>query len=209
MFIQSPSLVLGSVALALAVGVTAADAGDPHERNGFLIGFNLGGGTAEIEWEADDVALSSDDREDGGAANFRIGYAVRPDLALALEVTGWARTYDVDGIDDGEATVSFSVTGPSLTWYPGAQGFFLRGTIGVGRMRAEVKGDLGAFGQISVTGEDSGVGLALAAGHEWRLTQKFSLGVELDLGVVDAGEVDGGDLSANFANLTGAFNWYW
>jgi len=202
MSIQSSSRALGFAVVALAVTAGGALAIEPHERNGFLIGFNLGGGSAEVEWEADDLVLSSDDRENGGAGNFRIGYAMTPEVALAFEAHAWARTYDIGA--GNEATVSFSVAGPSVTWWPGGQGFFLRGTIGVGRIRVEVD-----TGPLTVTGEDSGLGLALGLGYEWRLTRKFALGIELDGGSVDAGEVDGGDLKANFANLTAALNWYW
>lgn len=186
----------------LTITAVRADARYPHERNGFLIGFNLGIGSAEVEWKGEGVNLSSDEREGGGAGNFRVGYAVRPDLALALEVTAWSRTYDIEPGDD--ATVNFSVVGPALTWYPQGGGFFLRGTIGVGRVSVEVD-----TGPVTVSADDGGLGVALALGYEWRLTQKFALGIEVDGGSIDAGEVDGGDLTANFANLTAAFNWYW
>ncbi len=193
--------------LTSALGWDGALAAHPHERTGFLIGFDLGGGSAQVDWEVDDVTLSSD-RESGGAGNFRIGYATRPDLAIALEATGWTRTYDVEGTAF-EVTTSFSVVGPSLTWYPEAGGFFVRGTIGSGRVRVEFSGD-----GISIVGEDHGLGAAIAGGYEWRLTRRFALGVQADLGAIDVGEVtseDGStsDLKVDFANLTAAFNWYW
>ena len=54
-----------------------------------------------------------------------------------------------------------------------------------------------------MTTEDSGGSFGLGAGHEWRLTQKFALGVAVDYCTAD---LDHGKFE--FTNLTAQFNWY-
>ena len=200
---------LAAAALLMAAPETARAGDHPHDRNGFLLGFNLGGGSAEVEWETEDATLSSD-RESGGAGNLRLGYAVSPAVALGLEVAGWSRTYDVVGPLGGssEVTVTFGIVGGAATWYPGRGGFFVRGAVGAGRIEVDVES-----GDVTVTADETGIGLLAATGYEWRLSRVFALGAELDLGHVNAGEVEGaagdsGDLTANFANLTAALNFY-
>lgn len=167
-----------------------AHAGDhPHDRNGFMIGLSVGGGSQGVEDE--------DEREGSGTGNFRIGYAVRPDLVLHFEGTGWTKTFDSAF---GDATWTFSTGTAALTWYPNAGGGFLRGGVGVGTASLEIE-DSG----IKVSADESGLGLVAAAGYEWRLTRKFALGphgefVWMDLGDVGTANMFGGSLD---------FNWYW
>ena len=56
----------------------------------------------------------------------------------------------------------------------------------------------------SFAASESGIGLIGAFGHEWRLTQKFALGPQLEFSWMDVGD----EVTANFFNLTLAANWY-
>jgi len=161
----------------------------PHDRNGFVIGFSLGGGSAGIK--------DGDSREGGGTGNFRIGYAVRPDLVLHFEGTGWTRTF-AEPI--GDVTWTFSTYGASATYYVPNSGAFIRGGIGAGVANVEL-----ASGGVKVSADETGLGLVVAGGYEWRLTQKFALGPQVeftyqDLDLLGSSNVVGGGLG---------FNWYW
>src|SRR6266571_3108387 len=101
-----------SVALLTLVSATAARASYPHERDGMILGFNLGGGSAGI-----DVPGANTTREGGFGGNFRVGYAFSPQIAAGLEGNMWTKNVDNE-------TWTFSVGGPALTYYPGATGFF-------------------------------------------------------------------------------------
>ncbi len=178
------------VAAWITSGAPAAHAGAwPHDRNGFMIGFGVGGGSLGIE--------DGDEREGSGLGNFRIGYAVRPDLVLQLETEGWTKQFD-DAL--GEVTWSFSVAAVALTWYPGAQGAYLRGGVGVGVADAELD-----LGNVTISGDESGLGIAAAAGYEWRLTRKFALGPEAQFFWMDLEELG----SANVLGGTLNLDWYW
>src|SRR5437870_8292425 len=82
----------------LGLSVSPASAGThPHDRHGFMIGFGLGGGSAKMK--------NDSKREGSGTANFRIGYALDPDLVLAFEGSAWTKTFRED---IGDVTWTFS-----------------------------------------------------------------------------------------------------
>jgi hypothetical protein len=182
--------VLAVAVLAVALSAGAARSAD-HQRGGFFIGFNLGAGTAGISSDLGDT-----EREWGGAANFRLGAAIKSDLLLGADFSAWAKE------EDG-TTVTLSTYLVAVTYYPGDEGFFLRGGIGFGSTSFEV--DFG--GGLTQTKDESGFALAGAAGYEWRLTRKFALGPQVEFTYLNIG----GDLidTANYFNGTLGFNWYW
>ena len=183
-------VVLAALLVVLSVG--SAFAGKyPHAHNGFFIGFNLGAGTADIN--VDDVDT---DREWGGAANFRAGGAIKDNLLLGGEITGWAKE------EDGN-TLSLSTFLFDVTYYPGNEGFFLRGGVGFGTSSFEADAGDG----FTLSKDETGFAMAAAAGYEWRLTNKFALGPQVEFNYLNIG----GDLvdTANFFDATLGFNWYW
>lgn len=183
------SLVLAAM-IALTLGLSGGAWADiwEHERDGVVLGFNIGGGSAGLE--VDNVGDS--DRESGAAGSFRFGYAFRPEWAVGLESNAWTKEID-------DETWTFSVAALGFTYYPNAAGFFLRGGIGFGSISAE--SDEGNF---TVRYEDNGIGILGGLGYEWRLTRRFALGPQVDFGYTDVGE----GVSANYVNFTAGFNWY-
>jgi len=180
------ALLLGS---AIEAGAT-----HPHDRNGFFIGFGLGGGNGEMI-----VGDDSSDREEGGTANFRLGWAVSPRVTLGLEAATFARTEEVLG---EEVTFIFSAATFGVTVYPTDSGFYLHGGGGFGGTDIEVD-----VAGVKVSYEESGFSLLGAIGYEWRLTPKFALGPKMEyvyLGI-DGDIVD----SANFISLAAQLSWYW
>src|SRR5262245_39509283 len=113
------TLVVAALATSLYAG-TAFAGKYPQDHHGFFIGFNLGAGTAQITNDGE-----SSDHEWGGAGNFRLGGAIKNNLLLGAEFTGW--TKDQDG-----STVSLSSVLFAVTYYPTTEGFFLRGGMGFG-----------------------------------------------------------------------------
>ncbi|HET6347755.1 MAG TPA: outer membrane beta-barrel protein [Candidatus Krumholzibacteria bacterium] len=166
----------------------SARAQNPPERNGFFLGFNVGGGSAKIS--------SDPNREGGSDFNLRLGGAIKDDLLIGLEISSWLK-------DQSGTTVFFDAYTAALTYYPGNQGFFVRGGVGVGSVT--VQSDLG--GGVSVSKNENGFGAMAAAGYEWRLTKKFALGPQAEYVYLNIG----GDLvdTANFFDATLGFNWYW
>lgn len=207
------SILLVAVA-TVATPATPATAGDhPHAREGFVLGFGLGVGSAEGRLDDDRDVLFATERTGGGAASFRVGYAVNPSLVLGLETTGWGRT-DEERVfgENVEISTTLNVTALALTWFPGVGGFFARAGLGVGIARQEY--DLGG---VSAEIDGNGLGLLLAAGYEWRLTKTFALGTQLDLGFMNLGDLEvqdeNGDptdaeVSFNYSSVSVVANWY-
>ncbi len=176
---------------------TPAFGGKPHDRSGFFIGFGLGFGGAN--YTTGSALDGSTDDSGGGVGNFRLGGAVTPKVLLGLETSAWVRS-------ENDATLTFSAVTAALTWYPGDIGVYLRGGFGFGGSTYEVKGDL--FGlPVDVSKTDSGWTFLAAGGYEWRLTDKFALGPQLEVVYLGLG----GELidTASLLNVTLQFDWYW
>ncbi len=158
----------------------------PHERDGFMLGFNLGGGSASVK--SDD----SESESDGGVAgSFRLGWAFSNQFLVGLESTAWIGSYE-----SGDLTLSSYKL--NFTWYPGATGWFARAGFGGGT--AELSTDLlGPNVSVSESGGSFGVG----GGHEWRLTRTFALGAAIDYSMIDLDHLD-----YDFVNFTAQLNWY-
>jgi len=182
------SVIVGGVALASVVSPVRAGT-HPPTRNGFMIGFGLGGGSLTVE--------NADKREGGLAVNFRIGYSVRQDLVLHFEGSDWSRSFDEAG---GNVTWNFSVGTAALTWFPGNNGFFVRGGVGFATASAELERD-----NLHISSDENGLGLLAAAGYEWRLSRKFALGPQVEYVYEDLDSLG----SSNAVNGALAFNWYW
>ncbi|MCP4573101.1 MAG: porin family protein [bacterium] len=172
--------------LIVLLFASTALAGRPHERDGFVIGFNLGGGTAQVK--PDDAPK---DDTGGGAGAFRLGWAFADQFMVGLESAAWVRSED-------EWDVTLNSTLVNFTWYPAASGFFLRAGLGGGKAEATID-----VGPLDLSASDTGGSYGVGLGHEWRLGEKFALGGALDYHEF---EVDGGKF--DFVNITAQFNWY-
>lgn len=178
-------------ALGVLFVATSASAGShPHDRNGFMIGFGVGGGNAGIE--------DGDDREWSAVGNFRIGYALRSDLVLHYEGSAWARQFDTVF---GDVTWTFSTHTAALTYFPGNTGLLLRGGVGLGAVNVELDS-----GNTNTESSETGFGFLLAAGYEWRLSRKFALGPHVEFDYQSYGEDVG--WSDQISGVLD-FNWYW
>lgn len=189
------TLVVTTVAVLGLTGIAGAGS-YPQDRHGFMMGANLGGGTAAVSATGGGASVSSD-REGGLAGNFRLGWGVTPHLALGVESNGWSKS-------ESGTTVSFAVSALTATYYPNpAQGFYLRAGVGGSSQSLRVDQGGGFFGEATETG----FGFTGGAGYEMRLGRTWSLGPALDYGYSSV-DVSGGSLSANYVNFSAAFNWY-
>ena len=179
-------ILLVVLMIILTAGSAAAEPW-PHERDGFVIGFNLGGGSATAKPDA-----GGSESAGGGAGSFRLGWAFSNQFLVGLESTAWVGSTELD------ADLTLSAYKLNFTWYPAAKGWFLRAGFGGGT--AKVSGTvLGADVSVSNSGGSFGVG----GGHEWRLTRTFALGAAIDFNSID---LDDGKFE--FVNYTAQLNWY-
>ena len=191
----SVAVAVTTVAILGLSGLAGA-ASYPQDRHGFMMGANLGGGSAAVSASGGGASISSG-REGGVAGNFRLGWGVNPWLSLGLESNAWSKS-------ESGTTVSFAVSALTATYYPNpSQGFYLRAGVGGSSQSLRVDQGGGFFGEATETG----FGFTGGAGYEMRLGRRWSLGPALDYGYSSV-SVTGGSLSANYVNFSAAFNWY-
>jgi hypothetical protein len=178
-----------SLALIVATCVPslcAAQGPHPNTRQGWLIGFAVGGGSSALTSNG-----NTTDREAGGAGFFRAGYAFRPECSVELNSTSW--TKDVDG-----ATWTLSLATAAINYYPGSTGLVLRAGVGVGTADASAK-----FGNTTVSASTSGFGFTAGAGYEFRVMRTFAIGPQVDFGWATTDEFDFNQINAGLG-----FTWY-
>jgi len=180
-------LVLAAVlAWAAASAGPSAAASHPHLRQGWLVGFGLGGGSAGTSGSG-----VSSNRESGFAASVRAGYAFNPRLSLELGGSAWTK-------DENGTTVTFGASGPVLCFYPGDQGLVLSAGVGVGTGEASIR-----QGNITISSTEHGLGVLGGIGYELRVTRRFALSPQ-----IHAGWADLDNFNANWVNFELGFNWY-
>ena len=189
--------------LSLFAAGSARAESHEHTRSGFFIGFGFGMGNAAWDWV--DPTIGDNASEGSGVGNFRLGGALRDNLILGLEFNAWSKTWDVvntSGAKLGEFNITLSMVTLGATWFPGNMGWFLRGGLGFASAVPEIKSD-----GFTVDTNDGGFGLLLATGYEWRLTDKFALGPQVELAYLGME----GDVFKNPTIIDGSlqFNWYW
>jgi len=178
-------------------GSTAPVFSEKHpDRNGFFIGFGLGVGSAG--WEGEE------DRAGGAVGNFRIGYAVAPNLTVGLESSSWVKRED-SGIL-GELTLIYNVSTFGAAYFPGNGGFYLKGGIGFAAASFEDIGYLPGLGNSKFEIDQSGFGFLGATGYEWRLTRKFAIGPEVEYIYLNVGDPF---MDADYISATIMMDWYW
>lgn len=186
----------GAVLLVFTLFAADAAAGThPHSRKGFFMGLGLGGGIASVDL----VDVSDEDTEGGGVVFLRLGGAIRDDLILGLETSGWVKEETVNGVSSDWTLGHVSA---ALTWFPGNMGVYLRGGVGLAFSSIESRG-----AGIRVTNEEQGFAVIGALGYEWRVTPSFALGpqIEYDYLHIDGDYVNRG----GYTSLSLQLNWYW
>jgi hypothetical protein len=179
------------------IGATAPVLAErPHQRNGFFIGFGVGGGSAQ--WE------DGADRAGGGVGKFRIGYAVAPNWTVGLESSGWLKREDAGIV--GELTLLYNVSTFGVTYFPGNRGAFLKGGIGFATASFEDIGYVQGPGSGKFEIGQSGYGFLGAIGYEWRLTEKFAIGPEVEIVYLSVGDPF---KDANYLSAAFMMDWYW
>jgi uncharacterized protein with beta-barrel porin domain len=146
-------------------------------RRAWMIGFGYGYGSAafagtghEAFSTLDPTGFSTSTREFAPLLQFRLGYAIRPSLAVSLERNSWSKTINGD-------TWTLGVTTVSYTWYPKAGRFFLRGGLGVGD--AVDKEVLNSTTGANIKHQDDGFGAVGEIGYEWQFLKRISICPEI------------------------------
>ncbi len=162
------------VSLAVALTATTALAGGaPRTHDGFFLrlsgGFGYAGSSTDVGASELEVSGAT------GDVNFAIGGMVSPNLALHGTLMGVSATNpDMDWGGamseefDGEATLT--AIGPGLTYYFMPANVYISGSVGLGRLEADIDGG-------PTLESDTGFVLDAGLGKEWWVGNSWGLGV--------------------------------
>ncbi len=201
-----------ATASALAIVVLTALAGlavttparaEPHVRDGLCLGVGFGSGSATINWKG-----SNSQSEWSGTVAARAGWAVSQPVMLGLEFRGWSKDYDIATLQ-GDVPVKFRLSGTTaaVTYFPGNEGFLLKGGLGVAIASVEVTPPAGVDYPVSGTSTKTGFAALVAMGYEFRVSRTFALGAELDTQYL---KLDSSEIRSVFIyGLAAELNWYW
>jgi hypothetical protein len=176
------------LALFVSIGTPQSLSGQAPARDGFFIGFGVGGGSIGFEGDSE--------REVGGAGYFKIGGALSDKVLLGAEVGAWSKEMGEEGVS---GTVTSSNLNAVVYVYPDpAGGFFLKGGLGFAVLSVEAN-----FGDFNLSQSDNGFGFTLGAGYDIGFGGRFSLTPHADF---DYGGFE--DSSINLIRFGLGFNWY-
>ncbi len=143
------------------------------DRRAWMIGFAYGIGSASFHGTGREAfaalgptGFSTSSREMAPVTEFRLGYALRPSLAVSVERDTWSKIINGD-------TWTFGITAVSYTWYPHARHFYLRGGLGVGD--ALNKDVTDSTTGANIKHQDDGFGAIGEIGYEWQFLKRVSI----------------------------------
>jgi hypothetical protein len=166
----------------IASNAAAQRGGGGVDREGFLIGFAVGGGS---------MSCGGCESKAGPAVSFQIGSMVTDKLAIMLDGTGMAITES--DIDFGDVTTSNGVSTIAVQYWV-ADRFWIKGGVGIGTTR--ISDDTGSY-------SDSGLGLMGAAGYELVQKGRFALDLQGRFATTKHS-----DAHINQLTFSVGFNWY-
>jgi len=190
-------LLLAALLLTVVSGPALAG-GFSHTRDGWVYGLNLGWGWAKAE--ANDRSTNStleSEWEDDFTGGFRVAFAPDDTYTYGLEFSGWSDP--AAGLD--ETVFWFLVQG---RYYPGGQGLFVNGGIGMGALNLST-----TTVAATVSQTNGGFAWGVGAGYEFRVSPTLAVGVAYDYRDVSVGEVSYfDDVSTAVQSATLAITWY-
>ena len=185
------SLQSTTVALLVLIGCLGATrplSAQAPARDGFFIGFGVGGGS--IGFEGDE------EREVGGTGYFKIGGALSDKILLGAEFGAWSKEMGEEGLS---GTVTSSNLNMVVYVYPDPTGgFFVKGGPGFAVLSAAVK-----FGDVTISETDNGFGFTLGAGYDIGFGGRFGLTPHAEFHYGGFAES-----SINLIRVGLGFNWY-
>jgi len=168
---------IAGACLVLGLFSAPADAGYPHEHDGFFLRLSLGVGAADTE--LDDEATDSEIQLEGtaGDVNIAIGGVVAENLAIHATIFGWSITdpdaeirepgFEEEGELEGD--LSLGAFGGGITYYLMPVNIYFSGSIGAGRLTFDPEG----FDEVD---SDTGIVGDFTVGKEWFVSDNWGLG---------------------------------
>lgn len=159
---------LAAALAAFLLSTSTLAAQDAPRRDGFFIGFGLGGGGGELSGDVD---------AEGGVGYLTLGGTLSQKVRLAGDFTAFVPEEDEDA--------SYGTSTVAVLFYPSARGnFFMKG--GVGASTVSFKGP-------GPDGTGVGFGAIWGAGYDFRIGKNFSITPQLSFFGGQTGDVEDED----------------
>lgn len=164
-------------ALLLLLPLSAAADQYSHERDGLVIGLDIGPGWANAQYSLSGQIFQTKHRT-ALSGLFRLGFAKSEELMVSLDINGW------DYNSSSSEHQLFATTG-SVTWFPGGESFFLTGGVGSGSLQVYQRDAV--YPQAFT---ERGLSFLAAAGFEYRAAPDYAIGLSANYFQVGLGDVD-------------------
>ncbi len=176
-----------------------------HDRDGVVVGFNIGAGWnwLDFSYREDDGTPVSDttDTEVDLTGGLTLGWARSDHLVFSIGVHGWKARYYYFGNTLSASTTQFQA---DVSWFPRGEGFWLRGGVGPGNISFST-----VTPRANVTFQEWGWNWLGGAGYEFRIADTAAIGFAYEyksLGVGAFQDLDDTVISSHNALLS--FRWY-
>ncbi len=190
-------LLMTNSALALDLG--------GHDRDGVVVGFNIGAGWNWLNFNvpSEDGGIISEktDTEVDLTGGITLGWARNDNLIFSIGVSGWKARYWYYGNQLSVSTTQFQA---DVCWFPLGEGFWLRAGVGPGNISFSA-----LVPAINVTFQEWGWNLLGGAGYELRGSDTAAIGFAYEyrhLGVGAFKDIEDTEISSHNALLS--FRWY-
>jgi opacity protein-like surface antigen len=164
----------------VAVPALALDFGG-HVRDGMVVNLDLGGGWTSYTFDLAGQAIDTD-AEHGLSGGLGLGWARSDALVIGLRVAYWERQFQQERTPVDASNLHGLL---EVNWFPGGEGFWLKGGVGLATVDLEVRDPANP----QVLGEN-GWSTVLGAGWEFRASDTLAAGIGYEWRHFDLGEVN-------------------
>ena len=149
-----------------------------QNRQGFWFGFGGGYGSAGVS--CDDC---EEGRESSGAGYLRGGWTLNPQTLIGLDFNLWAKSANIE--PGTEATINLYNVMGTITYYPPATNFFVKGGAGVSILDT----DINVRGSKLSADLGQGFGFIVGAGYDFPLGSRIALTPAVDFWYGSLGDI--------------------
>lgn len=196
--------LLTALLVLLATPAMALDLGG-HNRDGVVVGFNMGAGwnwmNYSIPHEDDGVLTQETGTEVDLSGGLTVGWARSDQLVFSIGVYGWKARYWYEGNQVSASTTQFQA---DVSWFPLGEGFWLRAGVGPGNISFDA-----IVPRANVTFQEWGWNLLGGAGYEFRVSDTTAFGFAYEYRHLGVGAFkDFEDTQISSHNALFSFRWY-
>jgi len=172
-----------------------------HDRDGVVVGLDLGYGWNTVEFnnaEGQKISTGSIETFNGG---FQVGWAPSDNFIGSIGFNGWRRSFSQNLVPISARYYSFMVEG---YFFPRGEGFWIKGGIGRGTMDLTMN-----HPQRIYNINEAGLALTTGAGYEFRVADTTALALAYIYQHTDVGDFgDGTDTTVGSHSVSLTIHFY-